>query len=238
LNHDTYENTDIVIPIFNEEQTIPELLRRLRAACPGARLIFVDNASSDRTRDLLTEGGVTDLVLHETNLGYGRSLLDGMRHGSGEFVIVIDADLEYFPEDIPELIKGLAEEQVVHGSRFLAREGSTAAMHWVRSSGNALVTQLFNLLFRQRLTDLYTGIRGFRRNVLPLDELESPGFEFVLELSARLVHAGLSIAEVPARYSERSTGSSKMRHIPEFLKFGRLLLSLRIGLGASRRASS
>ena len=233
-----FDSTDVVIPVFNEEETIPELLRRLRAACPGARLIFVDNASTDRTRELLTEGGITDLVLHEANLGYGQSLLDGMRHGSGEFVIVIDADLEYFPEDIPALVEGLAETQAVHGSRFLARGKSPAEMHWVRSLGNGLVTQLFNILFRHDLTDLYTGIRGFQRSALPLDELESPGFEFVLELSARLVHAGVRIAEVPARYSERNTGTSKMRHIPEFLKFGRRLVSLRVGLGASQKTSA
>ncbi len=107
------------------------------------------------------------------------------------------------------------------------------AMQWYRSLGNGLVTQLFNLLFRQRLTDLYTGVRAFRRDVLPLDELESSGFEFVLELSARLIHAGVSIGEVPARYAPRATGSSKMRHIPEFLKFARRLISLRIQLGGA-----
>ncbi|MDG2304324.1 MAG: glycosyltransferase family 2 protein [Candidatus Binatia bacterium] len=226
-------NTDIVVPIYNEEETIPELLHRLREACPGARMIFVDNASTDRTIELLVEGGVTDLVLHDENLGYGRSLLDGMRHGSGDHVIVIDADLEYWPEDIPAMLEKLREADAVIGSRFLARGESPPAMQKYRSLGNGLVTGLFNLLFRQRLTDLYTGIRAFERRALPLGQLESSGFEFVLELSARLAHAGVTIAEVPAGYTPRSTGSSKMRHIPEFIKFVRRLVSLRIGLGSN-----
>jgi len=232
------ENTDIVVPIYNEQETVPDLLRRLRDSCPGARLIFVDNASTDGTRDRLEEGGVTDLVRHAENLGYGRSLLDGMRHGSGEYVIVIDADLEYFPEDIPALVECLGTSPAVIGSRFLAGGRSPPAMQWYRSLGNGLVTVLFNKLFGQRLTDLYTGVRGFRRSVLPLDELESGGFEFVLELSARLVHAGVDIAEVPARYRPRVTGRSKMRHVPEFVKFARRLVVLRIGLGSSPSRSA
>ncbi len=226
-----FDDTDIVIPIYNESETVQKLLRRLRAACPGARLIFVDNASSDRTCDLLTDGGITDLVRHAENLGYGRSLLDGMRHGNGDRVIVIDADLEYHPEDVAALVQRLDDADAVIGSRFLAGGESPPAMQWYRSLGNGLVTGLFNVLFHHDLTDLYTGIRGFRRTALPLDDLESDGFEFVLELSARLVHAGVHIAEVPAHYTPRSSGKSKMRHVPEFLKFARRLIQLRISLG-------
>ena len=223
-------NLDIVVPIYNEEATVAELLKRLRQSCPDARLIFVDNASTDSTRDLLQQHGVVDLVCHESNLGYGRSLLDGMRHGSAEHVVIIDADLEYLPEDIPALVAGLDSAGAVYGSRFLASRESPPAMQWYRSMGNGLVTQLFNLLFRQELTDLYTGIRAFRRSVLPLEELESSGFEFVLELSARLVHAGVPLGEVPAGYDPRKTGKSKMQHLPEFLKFARRLIALRLQL--------
>lgn len=226
-----FQTTDIVVPIYNEEKSVPELLQRLRASVPGARLIFVDNASTDSTLSLLEEGGVEDIVRHSENLGYGRSLLDGMRHGSGEHVIVIDADLEYWPEDIPAMIERLSDTDAVIGSRFLARAESPPAMQWYRSLGNGLVTGLFNLLFGQKLTDIYTGLRAFNRRALPLDQLESGGFEFVLELSAHLVSAGVQIAEVPAGYTPRSTGTSKMKHIPEFVKFSRRLLSLRLTLG-------
>ena len=107
-------------------------------------------------------------------------------------------------------------------------------MQWYRALGNLVVTTLFNLLFRRKLTDLYTGIRAFRRDALALDALESPGFEFVLEISVRLVQNGAAIVEVPARYAPRSTGASKMRHIPELLRFTRRLLALRFGAKPSR----
>ena len=226
--------TDIVIPTCNEASTIPDLLLRLRNACPDARLIFVDNASADATVELLREAGIADILQHSENLGYGRSLLDRMRHGSGERVVVIDADLEYSPEDIPAMIARLDHADAVIGSRFLNTGASAIDMQRYRSLGNGLVTGLFNLLFGQDLTDLYTGVRAFNRRVLPLDDLQSSGFEFVLELSARLVSAGVPIVETPVAYTPRSTGSSKMKHLPEFLRFGRRLITLRRQLGGSR----
>jgi hypothetical protein len=96
-----------------------------------------------------------------------------------------------------------------------------------RALGNRLVTTLFNVLFRQRLTDLYTGIRGVRRAALPRG-LGSMGFELVLEMSARLAQAGVRIAEVPVRYSPRTRGRSKMRHVHEFVKFAYLLIAFRV----------
>ncbi len=222
-----FQGTDIVIPIFNEEEAVPELLSRLRSACPGAHLIFVDNASTDRTCERLAAEPDLELIRHEQNLGYGRSLLDGMRAARGEKLVVIDADLEYLPEDIPALLQGLATAPVVYGSRFLGLKERPAAMQWHRALGNRLVTGLFNRLFGQALTDLYTGIRGFRRDVLPLDSPLSPGFEFVLEISAYLAHAGHRLDEVPAGYAPRRSGRSKMRHIPEFAKFVRRLIRLR-----------
>lgn len=224
---------DIVVPVFNEEARVPELVTRLRKACPGARLIFVDNASTDSTREALQTAGVAVAVRHETNLGYGSSLLDGMKAGRGAIMVVIDADLEYFPEDIPAVVGGLAGAEACFGSRFAAGE---AGMSRFRSGGNALVTRFFNLLYGQQLTDLYTGLRAFRREALPLEWLRQPGFEFVLEASARLLDTGGRIVEVPIRYDERSTGSSKMRHLPEFLKF--LALAVRLRFGAARPGST
>jgi glycosyltransferase involved in cell wall biosynthesis len=222
------ETTDVVVPIYNEEWAIDELLAHLRRACPQARLIFVDNGSSDGTAQRLArESGVT-LVRHERNLGYGRSLLDGIRAGTGDRIAMIDADLEYHPEDLPALLAALDTAPAVYGSRLLEARGREL-MPALRAAGNTLVTALFNLLFRQRLTDLYTGIRAVRRSALPAVELRQPGFEFVLELAARLARAGTTIAEVPVGYTPRSTGVSKMRHVPEFLKFALHLLRLRFG---------
>jgi len=222
-----FDATDIVIPICNEAGTVEALLSRLRAACPEARLIFVDNASTDGTLERLRRFADVVVIRHEQNLGYGRSIRDGMRAASRRYVIVIDADLEYQPEDLPAMVAALVTAPAVHGSRFLGG-GAGAHLGVVRRFGNAAVTRLFNALFRQHLTDLYTGVRAFERSAVPLARLRYDGFEFVLELSARLAQAGVRIAEVPVRYQPRTTGRSKMRHVREFVKFAWYLMALRL----------
>jgi len=219
---------DVVIPVYNEREPLPELRRRLDAAVADATLVFVDNGSTDGTVELIESWRAEDarirLVRHAANLGYGRSLLDGFAASDGSYVVMIDADLEYWPEDVPAVVAALERAPAVYGSRFLA--AGTIEMPLLRRVGNRLVTTLFNLLFRQRLTDLYTGIRGVRREAIPA-ELSCDGFELVLELAARLAQRGATIAEVPAGYTPRSTGHSKMRHVPELLRFARRVLALR-----------
>jgi len=210
-------SVDVVVPIFNEEASVPELLRRLRAACPEARLIFVDNGSTDRTCELLAAQPHVCLVRHESNLGYGQSLVDGVLAGRGEKVVMIDADLEYLPEDVPAIVAALDREGAVYGSRFLGPD--EGRMGWQRHTGNRVVTGLFNLFFGQRLTDIYTGIRGFRREILDPGSYRRPGFDFILELSAVTVRRGTAIAEVPAGYHPRRRGVSEMNHLREFVKF-------------------
>ncbi len=221
-----YSSTDIVIPIFNESATVEELVRRLRESCPGATLIFVDNGSTDATLELLEAQGELELIRHDRNLGYGQSLIDGIRAGGRKYVVVIDADLEYQPEDIPALVKGLESNDAVIGSRFLRRHDRVVDMPWARVVGNRVVTALFNAFFGQRLTDLYTGVRAFRRSALN-DNYNCTGFEFVLEVSAQLAKAGARIGEVPAAYHPREAGSSKMRHITDFLIFSYWLFRFR-----------
>jgi glycosyltransferase involved in cell wall biosynthesis len=215
---------DVVVPVYNEEAAVEELMARLRASCPGAQLIAVDNASTDRTAVLLAAMPDVRLVRHSQNLGYGRSLADGIAAGTGERVIMIDGDLEYLPEDVPALDRALATAPAVYGSRFL-RPGARGSVVW--SLGNRVVTRVFNLLFGQRLTDLYTGLRGARRAALPR-AFRSPSFEFVLELAAALALAGVRIAEVPVGYAPRRGGRSKMRHAREALRFAVRLVEFRL----------
>ena len=224
---------DIVIPIYNEAATVEAVTTRLRRACPDANLIFVDNASTDETVAALERLGVPQIIRHTRNLGYGRSLSDGIQAARSDIVIIIDADLEYYPEDIPRLLAQLESSPAVLGSRLLAP--GQGGLPWIRSLGNRVVTGLFNLLFRQHITDLYTGLRGVRRSALPRCRWRTSGFEFVIELSARLAQAGVQLAEVPIRYAPRTTGRSKMRHVPEFLKFCFYLLYFRLTPGSTAR---
>ncbi len=219
-------SVDVVVPVYDEAERVAELVERLRRSCPAARLIFVDNGSTDGTVEWLEAQEGIELVRHDRNLGYGQSLIDGVAAGRGELVVQIDADLEYRPEDLPALVEALADAEAVYGSRFLGADGRE--MEWHRSFGNRLVTTLFNGLFGQRLTDLYTGIRGFRRSALA-EPLARPGFEYVLEAAASLARRGVAIREVPVGYDPRRTGRSKMRHLPELAKFAYWLLRFRFG---------
>ncbi len=226
---------DVVVPVFNEAATVGELFARLQTACPGAHIVFVDNGSTDGTLAVLERLSGASVVRHSSNLGYGRSLLDGIGASSGDYIVMIDADLEYYPEDIPAIVAALKEAPAVYGSRFRGRSSGEAGMPLLRRLGNRVVTTLFNVLFDQRLSDLYTGLRGVRRDALTDAGLTRPGFELVLELAARVSGPGARIAEVPIRYAVRTRGRSKMRHVPEFLKFAKCLLELKVEEVVGRR---
>lgn len=210
---------DIVVPVLNERATVEPLIARLRAAVPDARMIFVDNGSTDGTREwLAAQPGVT-LIAHGGDLGYGASMLDGFAAGDGAHVVMIDADLEYHPEDIPALVAALDRAHVVYGSRFLDRTLQSAPMPWARAAGNRLVSGVFGVCFGQRLSDLYTGLRGVRREVLDRITLRTTGFDFVVELAAQAARAGLTLGEIPIHYTPRALGTSKMHHARELLRF-------------------
>jgi glycosyltransferase involved in cell wall biosynthesis len=220
---------DVVVPVYNEEGAVEELVARLVRACPQARLLFVDNASTDRTPDILARHPAVTLIRHAANLGYGRSIVDGIRAGTGERIVMIDGDLEYLPEDVPRLTAALDTAPAVYGSRFLGAHADRQSASAFRSLGNRVVTEVFNLLFAQHLTDLYTGLRAVRRSALPAGGLHRPGFELVLEIAALLARAGISIHEIPIGYVPRRTGRSKMRHARETLKFVYHVVRLRLG---------
>jgi glycosyltransferase involved in cell wall biosynthesis len=208
---------DIVVPIFNEEACVNEFYDRVARLGHADALIFVDNASTDGTLDILKPRPGVRIIQHVLNEGYGASIRDGIAASDAERVIIIDADLEYPPEAILQLLDTLDQHAVVYGSRFLAQK--TPDMPLLRRVGNRVISSVFNLLFRQRITDLYTGIKGLRRDALCGLALRQKGFEHVIELSAQLARAGYQIYEVPVTYTPRSSGTSKMRHIPETLKY-------------------
>ena len=210
----TTEGVDIVVPILNEAGCVDELIDRLTLACPRATLIFVDNGSTDGTLDRLRARGV-ETIRHDRNEGYGKSLRDGIAHGKGRAIVMIDADLEYPPEAIPALLDALQTNPVVYGSRFCG--GRRPEMRAVRRFGNRFLTGVFNVVCRQRLTDLYTGIKAFRRDEIDGCRFQESGFTFVVEFAAH-VSRSCRIAEVPVEYQARSKGRSKMRHVVEALR--------------------
>ena len=219
----------IIIPTYNEQRTIQELVASIEAV-PFAvefEIVVVDDASTDRTAEKLTamplrgaRGGFR-LVKNQINRGKGFSIREGIRYASGDFMIVQDADDEYDPRDIPRLIEPIikGEAAVVYGSRFMNSfyPKGMALPNWM---ANRLLTWMTNLLFGLRLTDMETCYKAFRSDIIKNLPLRCNRFEFEPEITALLAKAGHPIAELPISYSGRTRRmGKKIRVIDFFIAF-------------------
>jgi glycosyltransferase involved in cell wall biosynthesis len=208
---------DIVVPVRNEAECVDEFCARMARLGYLDALLFVDNASSDDTVARLQQYPAVRLIRHARDQGYGASIRHGIEASRAQVIIIIDADLEYPPESIPAILAALERHAVVYGSRFLGPQPPD--MPRLRRAGNRLISAIYNRLFHQHTTDLYTGMKGLRRTALPLSGLRQDGFEHVVELGVMIALAGETIHDVPVAYTPRRRGRSKMRHVPESLKF-------------------
>ncbi len=231
--HEREEDVAIIVPVLNEKDSVAEFYSRVEKTGFGASLVFVDNASTDGTAEFILSLPSVRLIRHDHNLGYGASIRDGIAAAHAAKIIIIDADLEYPPEVIPELLAALNLHPVVYGSRFLT--GRPPAMPALRRIGNRVISAVFNLLFRQHTTDFYTGVKGLTREAISCLELKRDGFEHVVEMGVQLAQAGYCLHEIPVAYRLRTHGSSKMKHLPETLKYIWYISSYRLGLGSRRR---
>jgi len=201
----------VVMPVFNERQTIDEIIPRVLAIPLPVELIVVDDCSTDGTRPHLEvmqrEHGFT-LLLQERNQGKGAALRRGFAAVTGNIVAVQDADLEYSPEELPQLaeliIDGRAD--VVYGSRFLGRHRVFLFTHYV---GNRVLTLLTNVLYNTMLTDMETCYKVMRREVLQDLNLSSNGFGIEPEISAKIFKRGYRVYEVPISYDGRGYDEGK-----------------------------
>lgn len=202
----------IVIPVYNEEATIQRVLAEVLALPIPKEVIIVDDASTDGTRDILSQYEVADgihVIYKPQNEGKGAALRTGLRRVTGDVVVIQDADLEYDPRDILELVHPLIAGQadVVYGSRFLGGQPPpTSRLHRL---GNALLTRLSNWATGLDLTDMETCYKAFRREVISSFEIKQPRFGFEPEVTARLARRGYRIYEVPVRYRPRSYAEGK-----------------------------
>ncbi len=211
------EVIDIIIPVYNEEDALPGFYEQLAALPLSIHPIFVDNGSIDNSLEFLRSIEGATVICHDTNRGYGASLQTGINHSTSDKIIIIDADGEYSPKVIPSIVQSLDQFEVVHTSRFIKEQNEKISA--VRYIGNRIITTIFNILFRQSLTDLYTGCKGYRRHCVTGLKIQRNGFEYVLEVSARLVRQSVVIKEIPVRYKERTSGVSKMNHLLETIKY-------------------
>lgn len=223
---------DLIIPVFNEAENLPAFFSRWEKLGLKANVIFVDNGSTDGSLELLRQYSGARVIEHKSNEGYGASIIDGIRAGNHDRMVIIDADGEYPPECIPDLLDALEIHDIVYASRFLA--GGAAVMPWLKARGNQVISEAFNHLFQQQVTDLYTGCKALRRSCLDQVVLEQPGFEHVLELSAKLAARQFRIHEIPVVFTPRRAGKSKMRHGIETAKFFYWLLQYAHRMRAGR----
>jgi glycosyltransferase involved in cell wall biosynthesis len=206
----------IVIPVYNEEQTIGEVVERVWAADLGGierEVIIANDGSTDQTCKALDESRwIADPRVKRydcpINLGKGAAVRLGLAFATGDILLIQDADLELDPNEYGRLLAPILEgrTEIVYGSRFLVPSQRIA---FRRRIANRLLTMLTNVLFGARLTDMETAYKVFRRGVLDGIRLRSVGFDFEPEITARFLRAGHTILEVPIRYNPRRTDEGK-----------------------------
>ena len=224
----------VVIPCYNEIDTIAEVLNRVRAIyLPVEReIVVVDDGSTDGTRDYLSKLHDRDvyIVLHERNSGKGAALRTGINRATGDIVIIQDADLEYDPRDYPKLLEPILDckADVVYGSRFVGGESHRVLYFW-HSVGNKLLTWISNSFTNLNLTDMQVGYKVFRKEILDQVTIREERFGIEPEITAKIAKLNCRVYEVGISYSGRTYTEGKkigwrdgLRAIYVILKYGLL----------------
>jgi glycosyltransferase involved in cell wall biosynthesis len=204
----------VVIPCYNEANTVDELIDRVLSSPWVAEVIVVDDGSTDGTRDVLAARSAAEdrlqMILHPVNRGKGAALRTGFGAATADFVVVQDADLEYDPADYPLLLEPLLSgvADVVYGSRFASGRPHRVLYFW-HSVGNKALTLLSNMFTDLNLTDMETCYKAFRREVIQGIEIEEDRFGFEPEVTAKIARGDLRIYEVGISYAGRSYDEGK-----------------------------
>ena len=211
----------VLIPVYNEERTLEEVVRRVRSIELAKEIILVDDGSKDRSREILTQlqqqserapDPLNEIRVFSqpNNQGKGAAIKVALNHARGDVIIIQDADLEYDPQDYPALLepieRGLAD--VVYGTRF-AGGGAHRVLFFWHSLGNRMLTLVANMLTNLNLSDMEVGYKMFRAEVLKSIKLESKRFGFEPEVTLKLAKKGYRFYEVPISYHGRTYQEGK-----------------------------
>ncbi|HSL45589.1 MAG TPA: glycosyltransferase family 2 protein [Anaerolineales bacterium] len=205
-------NLSVVIPVYNEVDNIGEILKRVQSTKLASEIVVVDDGSKDGTRDALQKLDGKEnvrVILHERNQGKGAAVVTGMKAARGDVLLIQDADLEYNPRDYPVLLQPIEEglADVVYGSRFLgAPHRVTMFWHLV---ANRLLTLMTNILYNTILTDMETGYKVFRREVIEGITIRAKRFDFEPEFTAKVLKRNHRIFEVPISFNPRDYSQGK-----------------------------
>lgn len=204
----------VVMPVYNEQETLDRIVRRVASTTLKAELVAVDDGSTDGSLEILrqleSEGLIDRVIVHERNLGKGAALASGFAAATGDFVIVQDADMEYDPAEYRKLLEPILDDRadVVFGSRFLGGEPHRVLYFW-HYVGNRFLTLLSNMVTNLNLSDMETCYKCFRREVLDGLVIEERGFGVEPELTAKVAAGGWRVYEVGVSYSGRTYAEGK-----------------------------
>ena len=202
----------VIIPVYDEKHTIEEIVRRVKAQNIASEILIVDDGSTDGTRQIIEsmdgEGDIK-VILHDRNLGKGAAVRTGIQNASGDVLLIQDADLEYDPRDYSSLLQPIEEglADVVYGSRFLGA-ARRPVMFW-HMLANKLLTLLTNVLYDTILTDMETGYKVFKKEIVEDLKLRANRFDFEPEFSAKILKRKVRVFEVPIVFNPRDYSDGK-----------------------------
>lgn len=225
----THPRLSIIVPVYNEEKTLPAIVARLHQHCNFAQIIFVDDGSTDHSLDILKRlARPQDIVLTKPNGGKGSAVRLAIPHVAGTYTIIQDADLEYDPADIPRLL-GQAEQEnlpTLYGSRRLTKHEREYA-RWIYYLGGNIVSAFTNLLFRSALTDMMTCYKLIRSDLFTTLPLKTNDFRLEPEITGLLLRRGVDIREAPIDYHPRTRAEGKKIGWRDFFRCLSTLLKIR-----------
>jgi glycosyltransferase involved in cell wall biosynthesis len=209
-------NVSVIIPVFNEINTIEEIIQRVNAVGLVDEIITVDDGSTDGTRELLSQLDGTQhvrVILHSENKGKGAAVRTGIDNAKGDVIIIQDADLEYNPKDYLVLLQPIQDgiADVVYGSRFLG--GARRPILFWNMVANKILTFVTNILYNNILSDMETGYKVFKRDIVKDIPLHSHRFEFEPEFTAKILKRKIRIFEVPITFNPRDYSQGKKIHM-------------------------
>lgn len=215
----------VIVPAYNEEETITEVLRRLIKLQSEIKMeiVLIDDGSTDGTARIAEEFPVVKTIRHNKNCGKGAAIKTALKHVTGEVVVIQDADLEYPPENILRIIDPIIRDQadVVYGSRFLGQNERMSISHEI---GNRILSTLASVLYGTKITDVMTGHKAISQRAVSSIELTENEFEVEVEITAKLLLSGFRLLEVPIPYCYRRKGLSKISYRHAFTSVTKLLV--------------